>query len=173
MAWKSTKQIFPSEAALYDHSISLLAYKMRTVAELKKLLRSRAPADEMGSQWIENVIKKLKAQNYLNDTRYAEAYIRFRQEGQKLGSRRIVQDLKTKGVHQDVIQKEIRTAFADTNEKEQILAHLARKRIPWPADEKSRARVYRRLQRAGFGASVILAVLKQGPTDLVEHMASK
>ena len=48
--------------------------RMRTVAELKRLMRQRVPKDERGHLLVEMVILRLKDQKYLNDTNYAAAY---------------------------------------------------------------------------------------------------
>ena len=53
-----------------------LARRMRTVAELKRLMRARVeePESEYGETLIELVIRRLKDQGYLNDSRYAAYY---------------------------------------------------------------------------------------------------
>ena len=48
---------------------------MRSVAELKRLLRQRVEADtEVGQTLVELIIRRLKDQGYLNDAKYAAAY---------------------------------------------------------------------------------------------------
>ena len=67
-----------TEAKLYDYAVGALARKMRTVAELKRLLRNKAIATDDSEAMIEAVIRKLKDQKYLNDSQYAALYSRAR-----------------------------------------------------------------------------------------------
>src|SRR5262249_39367512 len=81
---------------------------------------------------IENVVQRLKDQKYLNDSSYAAAYSAFRRDNEKFGRRRVVTDLKVKGVHGDVITKAVDDAYRDVNEPEQARAFLKRKRLQKP-----------------------------------------
>jgi len=148
------------EAGLYDYAIGALGRRMRSVAELKRLLRLRVPEGELGELLVEVVILRLKDQKYLNDSSYAAAYSSFRRDNEKFGRRRIITDLKVKGVHSDVIDKAIQDTYAGVNEEELARAFLKRKRIKQPANNKEAARVFRALIRAGFGAGIAIRLLK-------------
>jgi regulatory protein len=139
---------------------------MRSVAELKRLLRPRVEADtEHGQTLVELVIRKLKDQGYLNDARYAAAYSSFRKENEKFGRRRVITDLKIKGVHTEVIEKAVESVYADVSEERQARAYMKRKRLVKPKDRKQSARIFRQLMRAGFGPKTIFAILKQWDVD--------
>ena len=75
------------------------------------------------------VVMRLKAQRYLNDTNYAESYSRFRKENEKFGRLRVVQDLKIKGVHDDIIDSVVGAAYDNVNEEQLAREFLRRKRI--------------------------------------------
>ena len=78
---RAKKQATPlDENALYDYAVKALGRRMRTVAELKRLMRSRVESGEQGEAKIDRVVARLKAQRYLNDTEYATSYTRLRQE---------------------------------------------------------------------------------------------
>lgn len=154
------KRIYDSEDALYDYAVRALSRKMRSVAELKRLMRPRVPQGELGELLVEVVIRRLKDQNYLNDSSYAAAYSSFRRDNEKFGRRRVITDLKVKGVHGDVIEKAVDDAFAGVNEEEHARAFLRRKRMKKPANNKDAARIFRALVRAGFGAGVSIRILK-------------
>jgi len=153
------------EDTLYDHAVKVLGRRMRTVAELKRLMRSRVESGEHGEAKIDRVIARLKEQRYLNDTSYANSYARLRQENQSLGKRRVRQDLIQKGVHAEVIAKTLDAAYEDINEEELARRHLERKRVAKPTNEKESARVMRLLMRAGFSTSVIFKILKKWVVD--------
>jgi regulatory protein len=154
------KKIYDSEDALYDYAVRALSRKMRSVAELKRLMRPRVPEGELGELLVEMVVRRLKDQNYLNDSSYATAYSSFRRDNEKFGRRRVITELKVKGVHGDVIEKAVDDAYAAVNEEEQARAFLRRKRLKKPANNKEAARIFRALVRAGFGAGVSIRILK-------------
>ena len=165
MAFKRTQKIY-DEAMLYEYAIGALGRKMRTVAELKRLMRERVKhQEEVGQLLVEVVIAKLKEQKYLNDTNYAESYSRFRKENEKFGRQRVVQDLKAKGVHGDIIEKTVGAAYQDVNEEQLAREYLQRKRIRKPATQRDAANVFRSLVRAGFASRVIFRILKMWDVD--------
>jgi regulatory protein len=159
VALKRPKEIV-DENALYDYAVRSLGRRMRTVAELKRLMRQRVPRDEIGHLLVEMVILRLKDQKYLNDTNYAAAYSSFRRDNEKFGKRRVITDLKVKGVHQDVIEKVVDEAYAAVDEEELARAYLKRKRLKKPTNEKEAARIFRGLMRAGFAVAIAIKVLK-------------
>lgn len=138
---------------------------MRTVAELKRLMRQRVPEGEIGTLLVEIVVLRLKEQKYLNDAQYAASYTDLRRNNEKFGRRRIVTDLKVKGVHGDVIEKAVGEAFSEVNEEEQARAFLKRKRLKEPANDKETARIFRGLIRAGFSVAIAIKVLKNWNVD--------
>lgn len=160
MPFPRPKKIYDSEDALYDYAVRALSRKMRTVAELKRLMRPRVPEGELGELLVEVVVRRLKDQNYLNDSSYAATYSSFRRDNEKFGRRRVITDLKVKGVYGDVIEKAVGDAYAEVNEEELARAYLKRKRLKKPGNNKEAARIFRALARAGFGAGVSMRILK-------------
>src|SRR5450432_3880827 len=164
MPFKRTEKVY-DETMLYEYAVRALGRKMRTVAELKRLMRERVKTQYDGQLLVEVVIAKLKEQKYLNDTSYAESYSRFRKENEKFGRQRVVQDLKAKGVHGDIIEKTVGAAYQDVNEEQLAREFLARKRIRKPATQRDAAKVFRSLMRAGFASRVIFRILKMWDVD--------
>jgi len=155
-----------SEDVLYEYAVGALARCMRSVAELKRLLRPRVDADtEYGKTLVELVIRRLKDQGYLNDARYAAAYSSFRRDNEKLGRRRVITDLKAKGVHGEVIDKAVDSVYDEVDEEKQARDYLRRKRLRKPGSQKDAARIFRQLARAGFGSRTIFAILKNWDVD--------
>ncbi len=159
-----TRRIY-DEQMLYQYAIGALGRRMRTVAELKRLMRNKVREQPHAELLVEIVIAHLKEQKYLNDTSYAESYSRFRKENEKFGRRRVVQDLKAKGVHADIIDKTINAAYEGVDEEKLARQFLTRKRLPKPADQKQAAKVFRTLVRAGFSTRTIFRILKQWNVD--------
>jgi regulatory protein len=151
-----------TENELYEYAVGALGRRMRSVAELKRLLRQRVDAEtEIGQTLVELVIRKLKDQGYLNDAKYAATYSAFRRDNEKFGRRRVTTDLKTKGVHGEVIEKAVDSVFSEVDEERQAREYLQRKRVKKPKDQKQAARVFRQLMRAGFGAKTIFVILRK------------
>lgn len=148
------------EASLYEYAVGALSRKMRTVAEIKRLMRERVRTQANGAELIESVVERLKQQHYLNDTQYATSYSQYRQENEKFGRMRVVQDLKAKGVHSDVIDKTVAAAYSGVNEEKLAREFLRKKRAKKPKDQKESARLFRMLVRAGFSSRSIIKVLK-------------
>ena len=164
MPFKRTEKLY-DEAMLYEYAVGALGRKMRTVAELKRLMRERVKTQYDGQLLVEVVVAKLKEQKYLNDTNYAESYSRFRKENEKFGRMRVVQDLKAKGVHGDIIEKTVGAAYQDIDEEQLAREYLQRKRISKPATQRDAAKVFRNLTRAGFASRVIFRILKTWDVD--------
>lgn len=160
MPFRRSKKTY-DEAALYEYAIGALGRQMRTVAEIKRLMRERVSRQEDGEALVEAVVARLKEQKYLNDTQYAATYSSYRKENDKFGQRRVVTDLKAKGVHAEVIEKTVAASYAGTNEEQLAREFLRRKRLKKPADQKQAARIFRALTRAGFGGGVIVRILKK------------
>ena len=153
------------EESLYEYAIAALGRQMRTVAEIKRLMRRRVGDQPHGELLVEVVVARLKMHHYLNDTSYAESYARFRKENEKFGRMRVVQDLKIKGVHGDIIESVVGAAYRDVSEQKLAREFLQRKRIGKPVGQKQAARVFRMLVRAGFGSRVIFPILKKWDVD--------
>ena len=165
MTFGRPKKVF-TEAELYEYAVGALARRMRSVAELKRLLRNKVEADtEFGQTLVELVIVRLKNQGYLNDANYAAAFSSFRRDNEKFGRRRIITDLKAKGVHGDVIEKAVSTAYEEVNEEKLARTYLRRKRLQKPTDQKHVARIFRQLMRAGFQSKTIFTILKKWDVD--------
>ena len=167
MAFGRPRKLF-TEAELYDYAVGALARRMRSVAELKRLLRNRVEADtEFGKTLVELIVVRLKDQGYLNDAKYAAAFSSYRRDNEKFGRMRVVTDLKAKGVHGDVIEKEVSSVYDDVKEENLARDYLRRKRLQKPKDkdQKQAARIFRQLMRAGFGSKTIFTILKKWEVD--------
>lgn len=165
MAFKKRADKTYDEASLYEYALGALGRKMRTVAELKRLMRQRVGRQQNGDELMEAVVARLKEQRYLNDTQFATAYSTYRKDNEKFGQLRVVQDLKAKGVHGDVIDKAVASAYEGTKEDDLARAFVQRKRLRKPKDQKEAARVFRMMVRAGFSSRVIAGILKRWDVD--------
>jgi regulatory protein len=152
---------FLNEAGLHEYAVKSLGRAMRSEADLRRLMRQRVEPGEQGVAIVDAVVARLKEYGYLNDQSFAETYARLRQENEKLGVRRVRQDLKQKGVNTELVEQTLDARYGSTNEEALARQHLERKRIRKPENQKETARVMRRLVTAGFSTGVIYKILRQ------------
>ncbi len=159
---KSRKPQEPlTESALYEYAVGALARRMRTVAELRRLMRTRVEPGEPGETKMAAVIARLQSQRYLDDRAFAVDYARLRQENSRFGKRRVRQDLQIKGVQSELISETLEAAYENVDEEALARRHLERKGIRQPTNDKESARVMRMLVRAGFSTGAIYKILRQ------------
>ena len=164
MAFARPKKREPvGEAGLFEYAVGTLARRMRTVRELRRLMKARAEEGEAGERAMDAVILRLKELNYLSDTRFAEDYTRVRKEHEKFGRRRVQQDLMMKGVEKELVASTLETAYEDVDEVALARQYVARKRMKQPGGanaQKETVRVMNRLMRAGFSSNAIFKLLR-------------
>jgi regulatory protein len=156
------------EAALFEYAVGALARRMRTVRDLRRLMKTRAEAGAEGEAAMDAVVARLKELNYLSDTRFAADYTRLRKENEKFGRRRVQQDLTAKGVSAELVGAAVGAAYEGVDEAALARQYCERKRMRQPANEKETARMIGRLMRAGFSSSAIFKVLKTWGVEVEE-----
>ena len=164
MAFARPKKREPvGEAELCEYAVGALSRRMRTVRDLKRLMKTRAHEGEQGERDMDRVVERLVELKYLSDTRFAQDYTRLRKENQKFGRRRVAQDLAVKGVDKELAATTLAAAYDETDEVELARAYCARKRIKEPSGsdaKKETVRVMNRLMRAGYSSNAIFKLLR-------------
>ena len=161
------------EAALFDYAVGALARRMRTERELRRLMAARAERGEMGARAMDAVVSRLKEMKYLSDVRFAATYTRVRKEDQKLGRRRVEQDLMVKGVPRGIVAKQVGDAYADVDEMKLAREYVERKRMARPEGQKEQARAMARLLRAGFSSGTVWRLLREWGVEAEEFEAEE
>ena len=152
--------------ALFEYAVEALSRRALTQSELRIRLERRAAR----SQDVEQVLERLTSVGYLDDSRVAESYSRFRKECELLGSKRVVRELQRRGVDSSVAEAAVGEAYEGSDEMELIHAHLQKKlgkeyRKRKIEDPKVIARLYRGLTRAGFTGDRIVGALRKISSD--------
>src|SRR3990172_12625909 len=89
------------ERSVYDQALTLLGFRARSVAELRrKLLEKGASRVE-----VERVIAKLEDQHLLNDADFARQFARNRILGPGASRLRIGQELARRGVSREIADR--------------------------------------------------------------------
>lgn len=157
---RSAKKKVYDENLLYDYAVGALARRMRTVAELQRLLRTRVASQPDGERLIAAVTTRLEQQRYLDDSNYATAYSVARRDNDKFARTRVAQDLRTRGVQAEVIAKTLEESYGEIDEASLARQFVERKRLAAPREPKDAARIFRRMARAGFSTRTILTLLR-------------
>ena len=169
MAFQRAKKREPvGEAGLFEYAVGALARRMRTVRDLRRLMKARAFPGAEGEAAMDVVVARLVELNYLSDTRFAADYTRLRKEGEKFGRRRVQQDLAGKGVASETVATAVSAAYEGGDEVALAREYCARKRMKQPTNEKETSRVMGRLLRAGFSAGTVFKVLRQWGVEVEE-----
>lgn len=149
----------PAFSSWYERALTLLEFRARTVAELRsKLLQKGAPGAE-----VEAVIARLRDQKLLDDASFARQFARARVLGAGASRRRIVLELKRKGVASSVADE----AVDSLEELEGIDASASIHRVAakkWKSlaaldDFTRKRRLYAFLARRGFNPDEIRSAL--------------
>jgi regulatory protein len=145
---------------LRQKAIRLLARREHTRAELTRKLASYGTPEA-----IAGVIAELQAAHLQSDIRAAESYVRSHAD--RLGSLRLRQDLKTRGVTSDLVDAQLAPGvLPDELDRARTVWH--KKFSDAPADAREWARQARFLQTRGFASDIIRRLLKE-PTGTADQ----
>lgn len=147
-----------------EHAADFLSRRDYTTGELLEKLLQKGHDPRSAN----DAISRMQASGYLNDTKFAENYVR-KAVHQGKGKYRIVQELIRKGVDAAVAQAAVEAASQDTDEREfdraiyQARLILARSGEDSGAaiSDKLRGRIARRLAALGYESTVIYEVLER------------
>ena len=104
------------------------------------------PADRITSEMIQEVVSRLESQKYINDQDFARYFIENRHQNKGISTKRLIQELKIKGIDSDIIEqamfdqgtgnflrdeeveieKMIKKQLRKTSDRQKIIAYLAR-----------------------------------------------
>ncbi|MCX6003191.1 MAG: RecX family transcriptional regulator [Chloroflexi bacterium] len=140
-----------------------LSYRPRSEAEMRERLQHRNFEDSQ----IEIVINKLKEQNLLDDTAFAQFWKENRESFRPISQRLTRLELRKKGVADEIINEVV----SQTDDKDSAYrAALSKaKRLSHQEYETFRRRLSDYLKRRGFDYSVINQTIKRVWQELAEQ----
>ena len=140
------------EPSLRARAMRFLARREHSREELRRKLAPRVAEGED----LETVLDELASRGWLSDRRYAEQSIRAK--ARRFGPLRLAQQLRSRGVDEEVIAAAFRAAGEDgASSLERVWAARFRSA---PACEREKARQVRFLQGRGFALEDIFQFLK-------------
>ena len=139
-------------------ALRFLKIRPRSIGELKEKLEAKG----FSSTEIETTVLDLMASGLLDDRAFTKSWINYRL-ARPFGFRRIIQELKAKGIDQEIIEQAVAEIQGSYN-PENVALELARRRwqrLPAIDPVKKKKRVLDFLLRRGFEADIVLKVLKK------------
>ena len=148
-------------------AFDLLARKSWSQRELVARLKRRGAPEDVAQA----VVAELAARGYLDDEGFARWWAQARARGRRIGSVRLRQELRRKGIPRALAAAAIDAAFEEAPEPERAL-EAARRRLPallrkHPGRAPARLRDY--LLRRGYPPEVVMGVVK---TLLAERLGA-
>lgn len=107
---------------IYNNALNYLAIRPRSIWEMSQYLRRK----DCPPALAESLINKLSQHKLLDDTAFAWSWVNNRRMLRPTSLRRLKQELRAKGVADDVIQQVL--AEDETDEKQVLQQLIARKR---------------------------------------------
>jgi regulatory protein len=143
-----------------DAALSLLAYRARTTAELRRGLLRRAFPPEV----VDALLAELRDRGYLDDDAFARAFVRDRTGHRPRGASRLVQELRALGVASDAAGRAVHDVFHEQGLSETRLALAAaedwlRQGGAGKTGPEARRRLRAYLARRGFQGDAARAAL--------------
>jgi regulatory protein len=135
----------------------LLAYHSRTSSELRDRLQHRGYATAI----IDEVLRQLAAEGYIDDRKLALEWARYRLQTKPMGRRRLSWELQKRGIPLESLNEVLRELYSEVDEG-QLAEQAARRRLrvkgrPYSAQEQQQHA--RHLMSLGFEADIAAAAL--------------
>lgn len=118
------------------------------------------PADRITSEMIQEVVSRLESQNYINDQDFARYFIENRHQNKGISMKRLIQELKTKGISNEIIEQTlVDSDSGDLVRNEEVeIEKMIKKQLRKTSD---RQKIIAYLARQGFSYDLIKAKLDQ------------
>ena len=134
-----------------------LAYRSQTSSELRDRLQRRGYTAAI----IDEVLRQLVSDGYIDDRKVALDWARYRLQAKALGRRRLAWELQRRGVPSELVEEILREVYRDLDEvtlaERAALKRLGSKELP--RSPRERQRYARYLFSLGFEADTVAAAL--------------
>lgn len=143
-----------SRTRTFDRAVNLLAFKQRSVAELRTRLLEK---DWTNAEIVEEVIEKLAGYGYLNDVQFAKSFAASQIRQKPIGKRVLKQKLALKKLDKETVDEALEKAFEDTPESE-IIERAIEKRLRIkgkPETREDTKKFFDFLLRQGFSFDLV------------------
>lgn len=142
----------------FQKTLNYLSYRMRSEKELIDYLRQ----EEVPMEEIEGMIERMRRLDFVNDQRFADAFVRTKRDQSKKGPNVIRQELKLKGVSNTIMDKSLEQYTPE--EQLDMAIELAEKKQRSYKKESSRQKEQKLVQflmQKGFPHGIAAEALKE------------
>lgn len=131
-----------------DVAYRFLSYRPRSKKEVVQRLELRG----FGEKIIKTVLNTLEEYSYINDEKFAPDWANYRLENRPVGKRRLVNELREKGIAQEIIEKTITETYKKRDESKMTRELAERRLVSYKGldDKVIRRRLFAFLMRRGF-----------------------
>jgi len=141
----------------YVQSLRFLEFKQRTRHELRQKLKQK----EFAAPIIEEVLDRLEQEKLVDDDLFAKEWTRQRMEGQRKGKLWIRQELRQKGITNELIAEVLDDVSADAEFDTALTAGRKKwKQVRGDVQEKKR-KTFPYLMRRGFSMDLVRRVMNR------------
>lgn len=136
-------------------------------AHSKKELRDKLLRKGFEAELIEQVLKELTDQKYLDDQAFAMSFAKSRVLNKPIGVRLLRRDLMMKGISKNLIDEAIRETYRSESEEDlaQRLFEKRKNRYGDLEDIKTRKKLFDFLLRRGFAWEVVKRVVVESSNE--------
>lgn len=153
-----------------DIAVKYLSFKSRTSAEMVEYLKRKNANDQI----ITEVMRKLGEYRYIDDVVYLKNYVENNRHLNCYGSRRMIQDLKKRGISDDLMLS-LEDLFSKEEEYQccEMVAKKNLRGLPGQTSVQKKKKLYDKLGRMGYPTEMVLEVIKtlvleEEPLELTE-----
>jgi regulatory protein len=143
----------------YASALRILRHRFNSTAELKRKLRTKGFSKED----IEPTIERLAAEKWLDDVRFAGAFVRTRAR-KRIGRLRIRRELIGAGVDDEIIASAVGENVNSEDEREKA-ERIAQKRLPILirryGERSARNKLTAYLLKQGYEAALVRSIVKE------------
>jgi regulatory protein len=141
-------------ALAMERALRLLSYRSRSAGEVASRLRRHGHREEV----VEEVLGRLEELGYIDDAVFARELARERSRG--YGARRVLEELRKKGVDREVAREAVDREYAGRSELEEARDLASRRYNNREGSDAQARRVYGFLRRRGYPADVCAEVAR-------------
>lgn len=148
----------------YVSALRILNYRFNSVVELRRKLRHKDFAAEV----IDATLERLRTEKWLDDDRFAAAFVRTRQN-KRIGPRRIARELNAAGIEENVVKRAIEGNADAERERENLVAicqkrhrlQIRRKGEDFAVSAEGRNKLAAYLLNQGYDGALVREVVKE------------
>lgn len=142
-----------------EYLLRLLSRRIYSRYEILKKLKNKGYPENI----VSNLVLWLENKNYINDELFAEMWAQFRLQDKPIGRYKLNQELRIKGIKQEIIQKVIDKTYNEIDELT-LARNLIKEKIVSSEIKNVRInprKIYNFLLRRGFSGEVSRSIYNE------------